>query len=649
MSVIKVDKEKCVGCNACVRACPVEDANIAVMDEDKRLRITIDDEKCIRCGECIRACSHGSRGYEDDIDIFFTNLMRGEKIAMIVAPAVKVAFDGNWRHVLQWIRNQGIEEIYDVSFGADICTWAHLRYLKKNPGAKVISQPCAAVVNYVLRHRHEMISHMSPIHSPMLCMAIYMRKVLGYTGKIAALSPCIAKIDEFRDTGLIDYNVTMEHLKHYFDVEGVELPKVKIYSEFEFNDETGMEGAIYPKPGGLMRNLLIHEPDMNIITSEGTDKLYRELDEYMEQREEYLPDVFDVLNCENGCNGGPAIGVEYQRFFMNEVMRDVEVYTKKKRSEESEKSKKHKKKGCGDKRFDEFDRTLVLEDYIREYVPYDNEEVHITEAQIQESFAELRKETDVQKNFDCHACGYSSCRKMAIAIAKGLNVKENCHQYMLDSIGRERQRVHEVNEEVITMNREMMGIFNELTQNIERVKGQAERILESGKNSSSEITAVADHMSELNELNQSILKSMQDINVNVEQYNQMTKDVESIAGKINLLSLNAAIEAARAGDAGRGFSVVASNIRDLSENSKESVGSAKENDAGIHKAIDSINAIIQNFNDEIQKLVEAVGRVVENVNISSSNSNEIQNTMLEVSRIAEKVQEVIENTNRILE
>lgn len=644
MSVIEVNKEKCVGCNACVRACPVGDANIAKMDEEGKLRILIDDEKCIRCGACIRACSHGSRQFVDDIDTFLEDLKSGQEIAMIAAPAVKVAFDGNWRHALQWLRDHGVNKIYDVSFGADICTWAHLRYLEKNPGAKVISQPCAAVVNYVMRHRQELLPHLSPIHSPMLCLAVYMKKVLGFRGKIAALSPCIAKIDEFRDTGLIDYNVTMDHMRQYFERENVELPQIKIYSDFEFDDYQGLEGAIYPKPGGLMTNLLIHNPDLNVITSEGTEKLYRELDEYTEQNEEYLPDVFDVLNCETGCNGGPAIGVDYQRFFMNNVMHDVEGYAHKKRLSEQKKTRK----GLVDKQFAEFDEKLVLDDYVRVYKPQKIEQVVVPEQKIQEAFAALGKRTDVEKHFDCHACGYTSCREMAEALAKGINEKENCHQYMLNRIQEEREKVNEVNAEVIAMNKEMMEIFNELTQNIEKVKSQAKEILESGQKSSSEMTSVANHMSELNQLNQNISDSMQDININVERYNTMTQDVESIAGKINLLSLNAAIEAARAGDAGRGFSVVATNIRDLSESSKESVGSAKENDEGIHRAIDSINGIIQNFNDEIKELVESVNTAVENVNQSSNNSNEIQDSMQEVSRIAEKVQEVIDKTNHIL-
>lgn len=478
----------------------------------------------------------------------------------------------------------------------------------------------------------------------MLCLAVYIRKVLGYKGRIAALSPCIAKIDEFRDTGLVEYNVTMEHLRQYFEREGVKLTDARNFCAFEFDDQQGLEGAIYPKPGGLMRNLQIHEPNLSVITSEGSSKLYRELDEYMNQKEEYLPDVFDVLNCETGCNGGPAIGVEYQRFFMDDVMHNVEMYTHKKRMQDTKKTKK----GMVDKQFAEFDKKLVLEDYIRTYHPPVVKDIAVSEREIEEAFLALNKTTEVDRYFDCHACGFSSCRDMAIALAKGINEKENCHQYMMMSIRNERQKVHDINEKVITMNKEMAGIFTVLAQNIKKVQEQAERILESGQKSSAEMTAVAEQMNELNKLNRNISGSMQDINVNVERYNQMTEDVESIAGKINLLSLNAAIEAARAGEAGRGFSVVASNIRELSDNSKESVGSAKENEAGIHKAIDNISKIVDNFSDEIHKLVDSVDIAMDHVNQSSANSNEIQNTMTEVSEIAGKLQEVMDMTNQIL-
>lgn len=112
MSIINVDIDKCVGCNACVRACPVGDANIARMDAEGKLKIMIDDEKCIKCGACIRACSHSARSYIDDTQRFLQDLANGQEIALIAAPSIKIAFDGNWRHALQWLSNHGIKKIY---------------------------------------------------------------------------------------------------------------------------------------------------------------------------------------------------------------------------------------------------------------------------------------------------------------------------------------------------------------------------------------------------------------------------------------------------------------------------------------------------------------------------------------------------------
>lgn len=642
MSIINVDIDKCVGCNACVRACPMGDANVARMDGNGKLKITIDDEKCIKCGACIRACSHGARSYVDDTDRFLEDLKRGQEIALIAAPSIKIAFDGNWRHALQWLHDHGAKKVYDVSFGADICTWAHLRYLERNPGKKLISQPCAAVVNYVQRHKPELFSNLSPIHSPMLCLAVYLKKVIGYKGKIAAISPCVAKIEEFRETGLVDYNVTMEHLRCHFEENNVRLPEVKIFSEFEFDGKQGLEGAVYPKPGGLMSNILTHAPSLNVITSEGTESLYHDMETYSSLREQDKPDLFDVLNCEDGCNGGPATGVHYQRFAMNNIMHDVEQYAKKVRKSNTS------KKGV-DQQFAEFDRTLNLDDYIRTYKRYTIDKKGTSEREIKDAFALMGKHTAAEKRFDCHSCGYRSCRDMAVAIARGLNTPENCHEFMMKSIQEERHRVSEVNEKVLSMNDELMRVFKQLYENIEMVKQETEQIRQESSKSSQEMTDVSKRIEDLNQMNQNITLAMQAINQSISKYNEMTQNVAKIAGKINLLSLNAAIEAARAGEAGRGFAVVASSIRELSDNSKTSVGSAKENDDEIKNAIENVNLAIENFDATVKDLITVTNGAIEGVKTTSDNSQSIKKSMEDLEQLAKDVEDMIIETNKVLQ
>ncbi|NLL80081.1 MAG: 4Fe-4S binding protein [Clostridiales bacterium] len=641
MSTIYVNADKCVGCNSCVRVCPVSDANQTKKDENGDIIIEIDDSKCIKCGACIKACSHKARGFEDDTEQFINDLKRGEKIAVIVAPAIKIAFDGNWRHALQWLRNEGVAGVYDVSFGADICTWAHLRFLEKHPDAKVLTQPCAVIVNYVVKHRPKLLKNLSPIQSPMLCTAVYLRKYLKYSGKIAAISPCIAKRDEFKMTGLIDYNVTMEHMKEYFQAQNIELPKVKLYSEFEFDVEQGLEGSIYPKPGGLMKNMLYHRPDLDIMNLEGTENVYTELEKYMCEEERYKPQVLDVLNCEFGCNDGPAVGQDYNFMRMNAIMHDVETYTHEKRLKGMKKGK--------DAQYSRFDKELRLEDFIRDYKEENVNKVAVSQSEMEKAFELLGKKTTTERHFDCHACGFKSCEEMAKAIARGLNLPDNCHQYMLKKIHEEREMIFSVNEQVREMTGRLQNVTEHLNQSMNQVRDAANEIDEIGNHNEGEMTDVIRYMDGLKQLNEIIQSGMQDINTNVGKFRDMSQSVEKIARNINLLSLNASIEAARAGEAGRGFAVVADNIRRLSDESKQSVADAQSNDEKIAEVIHNVNDTVNGFTENIQKLMEVVQTAIEGIHESAQHSDQIKGTMEEMGSILNEITEMVEQTNRILE
>lgn len=645
--MILYDPQKCVGCNSCIRICPAPKANRTELCSDGRLIINIDDKSCIKCGQCIKACSHNARTYTDDTDKFWNDFKSGEKINLIVAPAVKIAFDGYWRHVLNYFKMNGSGKIYDVSLGADICTWAHLRYVEKNPNAKIISQPCAAIVNYIEKYNTKLIPSLSPVQSPMLCTAVYMKKYNNIPGKIAALSPCVAKKDEFVDTGLVDYNVTFDHLQKKMIQEGINIKdkmfssNSKIFCEFEFDECQGIVGSIYPRPGGLKDNLLMHNPDLKVINSEGVARVYADLDQYADENNKNKPQVFDVLSCVFGCNSGPGTGQEYSVFAMDTVMNDVEKYSKGTRNKKGVSGKS--------KQFSEFDKKLKIDDFLR---TYQNKNVNMqlpSKAEIARAFAKLHKVTDTEKHFDCHACGHKTCEEMAIAICNGLNMPENCAQYAKFKLSEQHQHIKEINNSIVEINKQLESVTNVLMLNISDVDGHVRSISELSDTSCQEMNELSEHINNLRELSVDINSAMKSINTSVAGYNKMTDDITDISQQTHILAINASVEAARAGMAGKSFAVVADEVRRLAQHSQDSVSKALSNNEFISADIANVTSIAETLSSMVATLLEAVEHLDANISSTSERGIAITEAMKNVSAVSEQVNRLISQSQAMIQ
>lgn len=475
--IITVNPDKCVGCNACVRVCPVN-ANVTKFktDSEEEFVTSVDQSACIGCGECVKACKHDARDYVDDTAEFEKALNKKTPIVVIVAPAIRASFPkSKWRILLSWLRAKGNVRIYDVSFGADICTFMHSKYIKEHPDAKLLSQPCPAIVNYVEMYKPELIKNLSPILSPAGCIAAYLRKYKNVKEPMFNLSPCIAKTSEADRERLFDYNVTFRRLEEMANRMGIRWDGP---SDFEFDESSeGTIGRLYAMPGGLKDTLMMLDPNLIIRTAEGPHTVYDRLERYFQTEDKRKPDVLDVLNCEFGCNQGPATAEMVASLMETESMMDSIAAQSIKETQGSGLL------GLGKmKRFKEFEKSLKLEDFLTRYADKRVSFVAPTVADYNKIFESMLKTDEASQNINCTACGYKSCHDMACAIYRGMNVRENCVFYLKRSLRQNYEKVREAHDRIQEVHDHMNEVYESILDDVSKINAICEEMKEGQNN-----------------------------------------------------------------------------------------------------------------------------------------------------------------------
>jgi methyl-accepting chemotaxis protein len=207
--------------------------------------------------------------------------------------------------------------------------------------------------------------------------------------------------------------------------------------------------------------------------------------------------------------------------------------------------------------------------------------------------------------------------------------------------------------------------IKEMAHGIEQIAGHSEDMLRSAeeaaqltKDGSSSVTNVVNQM---NEINDSVIKTtsiIQNLGNRSHEIRTITELITTIADQTNLLALNAAIEAARAGEHGKGFAVVADEVRKLAEQSKlsadkitgmigliqtettEAVISMEAGNKKVSKGLsytEETNKAFRQIEHSIQKVSEKVGNVSSSVEELQALSDQIILSINHVKQIAEQI------------
>jgi methyl-accepting chemotaxis protein len=171
-----------------------------------------------------------------------------------------------------------------------------------------------------------------------------------------------------------------------------------------------------------------------------------------------------------------------------------------------------------------------------------------------------------------------------------------------------------IGDEVLSFVAEMDSTVTELLSSSQSTADLAQQVREDAQAGGEAVNRTVEGINVTHELTMSTARTIDELQRSIGQISQILNVIEEVANRTNLLSLNAAIIAAQAGEHGAGFTVVADEIRELAERTR---GSTKE--------IGTIIKAVQSGSKQaVSKMHEGVTRVTDNVRLAQDAAQSLE-------------------------
>ncbi|MCU7830645.1 MAG: CZB domain-containing protein [Candidatus Thiodiazotropha sp. (ex Myrtea sp. 'scaly one' KF741663)] len=201
-------------------------------------------------------------------------------------------------------------------------------------------------------------------------------------------------------------------------------------------------------------------------------------------------------------------------------------------------------------------------------------------------------------------------------------------------------------EQVATAMNQMTASITEVAQNAAFAEEAASAANSEVQNGRQMVQETSDAINELAREVEHAEQTIQDVELESERIGTVIDVIKSIAEQTNLLALNAAIEAARAGEQGRGFAVVADEVRSLATRTHESTGEIEAMIQALQNGTQQAVSVMASGREKVDENVSQADRTLKSLSEISNSVETINQMNSQIATAAEEQRAVAEEINQ---